>query len=389
MTKKDQRGAHDGQEIMERLHSMNRRAFMLRSSAIAAGVTLAPWMPRAALAQSGGTLEVMAWQGFTMEAETSAWAKAAGVVQRSSIISNQDDVTAKLAGSNPVRLDVTEYATGYEKTYTEMGVMQPIDLSKVPNFSPENIFPPFLKGEMWTWDGTQWGIPWIWGVDTIVVRPDLIDVEVTSYEDLLRPEFAGKLAILDNPVTTWPQIAKVTGYGDKFPNMTRAELDDCFEKFQPYRDQTVVFAASNGDVISLFASGEIAAVFCTWSAVPLETAKQNVVTKAVMPKEGAAVWADAWFIPTSAGNLDAAHGFINATLAPEAQAAAAQSTVASPVASTAVPLLDETTHALFDFENFDAAFASIRFYGQPPRTSDDYATYDDWLQKWADFRSGF
>ncbi len=222
-----------------------------------------------------------------------------------------------------------------------------------------------------------------------MVRPDLAGIEITSYEDLLRPELTGKIAFLDNPLTLWPQIAKVTGYGDKFPNMTKEELDDSFVKLQPYRDQTKVFAASNGDVISLFAAGEIAACFCVWAAVPLETAKQGVTTVAIMPKEGGAVWADAWFVPKTSANVDLAHEFINQALSPEIQASISQTAVCSSVSNKAPALMDVVTRGLFYYDNFDADLSAIKIYGQPPRTSDEYATYDDWLQKWADFRAGF
>lgn len=368
--------------------ALNRRNFLLRSSALSAGAVLGAWVPRGALA-SDGMLEVMAWEGYTLETETAAWRESKGLTMRAAIMSSQDDVTAKLAGSSPVRLDVSEYSNGYNEIYDEMGILTELDVSKIPNYNATDIYPPFFNAPMWHWDDKTWAMPWCWGLDTIVVRPDLAGIEITSYEDLLRPELTGKIAFLDNPLTLWPQIAKVTGYGDKFPNMTKEELDDSFVKLQPYRDQTKVFAASNGDVISLFAAGEIAACFCVWAAVPLETAKQGVTTVAIMPKEGGAVWADAWFIPKTSENVELAHEFINQALSPEIQASISQTAVCSSVSNKAPALMDEVTRGLFDYDNFDAAFSAIKIYGQPPRTSDEFATYDDWLQKWADFRAGF
>lgn len=367
---------------------LGRRNFLLGTAAITAGVTLGAWTP-SAHAAVGGDLEVMAWEGYTLEAETAEWRKANNVTMRAAIMSNQDDVTAKIVGNNAVRLDVAEYSNGYNAIYDELKVLRELDVSKIPNYNKDDIYPPFFEGDMWFWNGKTWAMPWIWGLDTIVVNPELTGFEVTSYEDLLRPELKGKVAFLDNPLTVWPQIAKVTGYGEKFPNLTKDELSDCFEKLKPYRDQTKVFASSNGDVISLFASGEIAACFCVWSAVPLETAKQNVKTVAVYPKEGGAVWADAWFIPTTAENIETAHAYINESLDPAIQAAVSKSAVASAVSKKAPALMDEQTKALFDYDNFDEQFKSIKIYGQPPRTSGEFATYDDWLQVWADFRAGF
>ncbi|WP_082530020.1 ABC transporter substrate-binding protein [Rhizobium sp. Root1203] len=369
--------------------ALDRRHFLFGTAAIAAGATLGAWVPSAEAAV-GGNLEVMAWEGYTLESETAEWRKANNLTMRAAIMSNQDDVTAKIVGSNAVRLDLAEYSNGYNAIYNDLKVLTELDVSKIPNYNKDDIYPPFYQGDMWFWDGKQWAMPWVWGLDTIVIRPDLAGgVEVKSYEDLLKPEFTGKLAFLDNPLTVWPQIAKVTGYGPKFPNLTKDELTDCFEKLKPYREQSKVFASSNGDVISLFASGEIAACFCVWSAVPLETAKQNVTTVSVYPKEGGAVWADAWFIPKTAENIDSAYAFINEALKPEIQASICKTAVAAAVSKKAPALMDAQTKDLFDYDNFDEKFKTLKIYGQPPRTSDKFATYDDWLQVWADFRAGF
>lgn len=365
---------------------MDRRKFLMGSAA-AGGAYLGAWLPQARAAV-GGDLEIMAWEGYTLEPETAEWRKANNINLRAAIMSNQDDVTAKIAGSNAVRLDLSEYSNGYNAIYNELGVLAELDVARIPNYNKTDIYKPFFQGDMWYWDAKQWGIPWCWGLDTIVVNQEKLGFEVKSYKDLLRPEVKGKLAFLDNPLTLWPQIAKVTGYGDKFPNLSKEELKDCFQKLIPYRDQTKVFASSNGDVISLFASGEISACFCVWSAVPLETAKQNVKTVSIYPEEGGAVWADAWFIPKTSENVDTAYAYINEALTPEIQASISRTAVCSSVSNKAPALMDAQTKALFDYDNFDAQFKSIKIYGQPPRSSDQFATYDDWLQIWADFRAG-
>jgi spermidine/putrescine-binding protein len=367
---------------------INLRGFISGTSALSAGVVLGAWVPRDAFAQSDKMLEVMQWEGVALEAETAAWRESMGLTMRTTIMSNQDDVTAKLAGSSPVRLDVAVYSPGFEEIYNDLGILTKLDVAEIPNYNAADIFPPFFNSAMGHGNGQTWGIPWLWGLDTIVVRPDMAG-EVTSYKDLLKPELTGKLAFMDNPLTTWPQVAKVTGYGDRFPNLTVEEMNDCFAKLVPYRNQTKLFATSHGDIISLFASGEIAACFCVWSAVPLETAKQGVKTVAISPKEGGAVWVDAFFIPKTAGNVEAAHGYINQALSPEIQASIVRVAVCNSVSRKAPPLMDEVSRSLFDYDNFDAAFSGVKIYGMPPRTSDQYATYDEWLQKWSDFRAGF
>ena len=366
---------------------ISRRLLMLGAAAAAAGATLGRWVP-SAQAAVGGVLDIMTWEGYSLQTEAADWIKANAIRVNASIMGNQDDVTAKLMGGG-VRLDLAEYSNGYNELYKGLNQLKPIDVSKIPNYNSTDIINKFHDGSMWFWDGKRFGIPWTWGVDTIVYNPKGLSAPITSFKDLLRPEFKGKLTFLDNPLTVWPLAARITGFDDKFPNVTKDELDQIWQQMQPYRDQCRTFASSNGDVVSLFVAGEISACFCTWTAATLETAKQGVKTEYVFPKEGGAVWADAWFIPSTAENIDTALAFINQALDPRTQAAMSKSVSSAVVNRKAVQHMDEATKSLFDYDNVDKFLETAPIKGQPPRQSDKYATYDDWLQAWASFRAGF
>ncbi len=376
-------------ELMANAHP-SRRAFLLATAAATAGATLGAWVPRSRAAGTiGGEVEMMAWEGYTMQNEAADFIAKNNIDLRPAIMGNQDDVTSKLVGDNPVRLDMVEYSNGYGAQYDELKIMQPLDLSKIPNYNAESMFPPFYEADMWRWDDETWSIPWVWGLDTLIYNPDTVPFEIKSYKDLLRPELTGRVAMLDNPLTTFPQIAKVAGYGDKYPLLTADEMADCFEKLKPYRDQTKVYATSNGDVVSLFTSGEIDACFCVWNGVTVSTTEQNVRTIAADPIEGGAVWADSWFIPHTAENLDTVHALINEALSPEVQAGMCTATASNTVSPLALPLMSDDAKQYFDYANFKDEFAKLKIYGLPPLTSDEHATYADWIQAWADFRAGF
>ncbi|QOH73392.1 extracellular solute-binding protein [Pseudomonas putida] len=360
---------------------------MLGAAAVAAGATLGRWVPNAQAAV-GGQLDIMTWEGFSIQSEAEQWIKQSNLQLNASVMSSQDDVTAKLMGGG-VRLDLSEYSNGYNELYKGLGLLKPIDVSQIPNYNPTDIITRFYDGDMWFWDGQRFGIPWAWGVDTIVFNPQEVSEPVTSFKDLLRPEFKGRLTFLDNPLTVWPLAAKVTGYGDKFPNVTQEELAEIWEQMIPYREQCRTFASSNGDVASLFVAKEISACFCTWTAATLQTAKQGVTTKYVFPREGGAVWADAWFIPATSVNIESALAFINQALDPKVQAEMSKSTSSAVVNRKAVQYMDAATRSLFDYGRIDEVLQQSPLKGQPPRESPQYATYDDWLQAWASFRAGF
>ncbi len=382
---KDSRTPNSGNSFLN--PSISRRMMMLGAAAVAAGATLGRWVP-SAHAAVGGRLEIMTWEGYTLQGEAADWIKQNNIQVNAAIMGSQDDVTAKLMGGG-VRLDLSEYSNGYNELYKGLNLLKPIDVSQIPNYNATDIIGRFYDGEMWFWDGQRFGIPWTWGIDTIVYKPDGLTAPITSFKDLLRPEFKGRLTFLDNPLTVWPLAARITGFGDKFPNVTRDELEQIWQQMQPYRDQCRTFASSNGDVASLFVANEISACFCTWTAATIQTAKQGVRTEYVFPEEGGAVWADAWFIPSTSQNIETALAFINQALDPQVQAEMSKSVSSAVVNRKAVAFMDEASRSLFEYDKIDEVLEKSPLKGQPPRESDEFATYDDWLQAWASFRAGF
>ncbi len=363
----------------------NRRSLMLGGGALALGAYLGS---STRMAHAAGSLDIMAWEGCTGEVELADWRKKNDITVNATVIATQDDVTAKLVGSNPVRIDIAPYALGYEVPYDQLKILTELDVSKIPNYSKDNTFPFFHQKDRWYWSDKQWGIPWMWGFNTIVYNSKNV-AKPQVYKDLLAPGLTGKLTFVDDTLATWPIIAKIAGYGDKFPNLTPAEFEDAFEKLKPYREQCKVFATSNGDATSLLVSGEVDAVFCVGAYIAKDVVKANVPCEFSVPEEGAALWCDALFVPQTATNRDLAYQFINEMLAPEVQAQLAKSLVCGTVNPHAVPILEPDLRSMFDYGNLDAFLERSKLYGQPPMESSEFATYAQWLDKWSEFKGSF
>ena len=386
-THQDIRAAADG-TYLEHAASLSRRSVMRGGAAMAGAAMMGPLVPGMARADVGGDLQIMVWEGFDMQQSMQGWKDQNNVNVDISIITTQDDVQAKFLGGSPVPIDVTSYNQAYNKFYVdELGIIQPLDLSKIPNYSADDIFAGFHKTPLWNWNGEQWAVPFVWGLNSLVYNPAMMEAP-TSYTDLLAPELKGKIAIVDEVTGTWPIAARLAGYGDKYPNLTREELAETFEVMKEYREQSKLFAASNGDLISLFNSGDIAAVFNAWTGIPGETAKAGVETAYVIPKEGAVMWSDALFVPKAADNVETAHEFINQSMDPKVQAALAEATGSGTVSKKAVEMLNAETRALFDYDDFDSVFANSPLEGIAPRESDEFATYDDWVRAYEDLKIG-
>jgi len=368
--------------------SMDRRAFLGGASALAAGAALGPFIPGQAHAAARGDIQIMAWEGWELTEELADWRAKNGINVEVSAMGNQDDVTTKFNTPNPPPFDAAEYNQGYSELYIDvLKITKPLDKSKLPNYSQDNLFDVFYDKPTWFRDGQLYGVPYAWGLNALVYNPALME-KPTSYEDLLKPELKGKIAFVDDTLATWPIAARMAGLGDKFPKVTPDEMKAIFDNLKLYRDQSRIISLTYGDLVSLFVSGEVVALFCGWTGIPQETEKQGVKTEYTIPKEGAGTWCDAWFLPKSVDNEDAAYAFCNMAISPEVQAKVVTRNAAGTVSSKAVELLPPETKALFDYSDVPGIFKSAPLLGIPPLESTEHATYADWVAAWNEFKAG-
>jgi putative spermidine/putrescine transport system substrate-binding protein len=126
---------------------------------------------------------------------------------------------------------------------------------------------------------TEWltGIPTITNADTLGIRPDLIGRPITSWADLINPEFKGKAALNESSTTGVIDVAMAVEargavkYRNK-GNMTRDEIDKTinlmidikksghFRSFWTTFDQSVNLMASGEVVIQSMISPAVTAV---------------------------------------------------------------------------------------------------------------------------------
>lgn len=355
---------------------------------MAGGACLAPYFPAMA-ASAGGTVKVLAWEGETFEDQLQGFLKQNNIDLRIASVANQDDVQIQLVGRTPTALDVTSYNEGYADYYgKQLKILSPLDEARLPNYTADSVFEQFYKKPYWYWDGKLYGVVIAWGLNLVVYNPEMVP-EVKRYSDLLKPEYKGMLTFVDDLLASWPMIARIAGFGQHYPNLTKDQLDTAFKAIVPYRAQSRLFAGPIGDCINLFVNKEIGAVFCGWAGIPNETTRQGVKTSIAFPEEGGAIWSDAFCIPKTAENRDAAHAYINAVLDPQVQADYAAKNSVATISRKAVALMDKQARGVIDYDDLDGFLAKSPLQGMPPRESDRFATFDQWVEAWEDFKLGF
>ena len=182
-------------------------------------------------------------------------------------------------------------------------------------------FLPAREAKGFATEQTQWMtlIPTTYNADTLGIRPDKIGRPVTSWADLLNPEFKGRAALLNIPsigIMDAAMVVEATGqhkYADK-GNMTRAEIDLTMKVLTEAKraGQFRAFWKDFNESVNLMASGEVV-IQSMWSPAVTAVRSKGVACTYQPLKEGYRAWAAGFGIPkTLTGKkLDATYDFIN------------------------------------------------------------------------------
>jgi spermidine/putrescine transport system substrate-binding protein len=353
-----------------------RRAGVLTLS-LGLGSSLAS---RALAAPAGGSsIDMLSWQGYDLQKAMKPYQAAHDLSFHSTFIGNHDDIQAKVT-QDPTGYNLITYYEGYHDLYKQLNILSPLDPKRVPNY--RNNFPQFKHKMWWESDGKLWGVPWTWGSWTLNYNPTKMATP-KKWTDLLNPNLKGRIAILDDPngaIVIGARILKLP-----IPNLTSKQLDAVIALWRKFRENARTISPSPGDLVNLFANGEISAAF-GYIAITGLAASQGVTLKHIIPAEGAASYCDAWAIPPEGPDRDAIYGWINHTLTPKVQAYASESLLQGVVQPAALKALKPSLRTLFPYNNIDGWLRRAPLYDLPS-DQPGIMQYSDWLSRWAAFKA--
>jgi putative spermidine/putrescine transport system substrate-binding protein len=188
--------------------------------------------------------------------------------------------------------------------------------------APKKVF--YLEGPTSTKfssSPTQWItlIPTVYNADTLGIRPDLIKRPISSWSELLNPEFKGKASILNIPsigIMDAAMVVEAMGkhkYKDK-GNMTKEEIDLTTKVLIDAKKagQFRAFWKDFNESVNLMASGETV-IQSMWSPAITKVRSMGIPCVYQPLTEGYRAWAAGFGLPKTlkGKKLDAAYDFIN------------------------------------------------------------------------------
>ncbi len=223
-------------------------------------------------------------------------------------------VRNQLGACTTVKRDMFMLTDWMAARMIDLGWIQPLDASKVPNLH-KNLIKP-LQGKAWDPDLT-YHAPWQSGLTGIAYNAGKVD-EVGSFADLLtRDDLKGKITLLSEMRDTMGFMLKLV---DANPSkFTDDEWANAIDKLRGYVANGQVRSFTGNEYIQDLTAGNILACEA-WSGDVIQAQFDNPDIKFVTPEEGLSLWSDNMLIPNLAQHTENAEAWIDYYYEPEVAA---------------------------------------------------------------------
>ncbi len=332
---------------------------------IAAGMALAIVLGMGDAKADGQKLRIISWADYVPADVIAAFKKETGIDVEVTL-SNNEEMISKLRATGGAGYDLAQPSQDrITSAQREFGIYKPFDLTKVKleEFQPALLDIVRINT---TLDGKQYGLPYLWGTDGLVVNTKRANV--ADYADLCRADLKGKTAIrLRRP--TLMAFAFAAGkdpfalYGN--PKAYSALMDQVGATLIACKSNFKFFYDNKDQLLNGLRSGEVVAAMM-WDAGGWTLNRDNPDIQYIVPRSGALGWLDTFALPAKGRNDAAAYAWINFTMRPEIAAKIIKSVGNFSAAKDTGPLVDPRLRAQFVAAFPNSALKGIHWYPAIP-----------------------
>jgi spermidine/putrescine transport system substrate-binding protein len=365
---------------LARLSSMSRRSLLAGVAAVGGAAALGLGSRPA---DAATTMTWMGWQGYETPIKAGTFLKDNDIDFQPTFIASNEEIITKLQAGGIGKTDLITMYFGYLPLMAEAGLLEPIEPTKVEQFG--DLIPQFTGHDAIRKDGQLYGVPWNWGSLPLMYDPAQVPTAPESWTDLMKPEYKGKVAMVDDPLGNlliWGTVVTGKPMGTL---LTRDELKKVIDTLIDIKkNQARAFFASYGDMADAFARNEVTVSAIGWEAVAVWAQGKGKTIKYTIPKEGTGMFMDCLCIPKDAPHADLSYKMINHVISPEPQKIFATEQSAGITNLKAVPTLPPELAQSYNYSDLDAFMTKARLQPVPPTEYDGTtATYDDFLTEYA------
>lgn len=253
-------------------------------------------------------LNVFVWTEYMPQTVFAAFEKETGIKVNVTTYSSNEDMLAKVKGSNKGVYDIVVPTDYTVKLMIEQGLLAKLDKGIVKDVA--NIDKAYLDKEFDP--GNQYSVPYMAGAAVLCVNKKLVKEKITSYKQIFDPKYKNSLVVLKDFRAVIGLTAKSLGYS---LNTTKPEeLAKVAEQLKLLKNNVKVYDSDSPKTPMLNNETKIGFM---WNAEASICAAKSSDYEVVFPSEGCYVFIDNMCLLDGAKNSENAQKFINFVLKPE------------------------------------------------------------------------
>ena len=338
------------------------------------------------IANAATDITFLGWEGYDSGLFVDSYLEDNDINLNTTYIGNNDEIVSKLVSGGVGTIDIVTPYMGYIPMMVAADILQPIDESKVPNLS--KIHPFFRDDPNIIVDGVRYGVPFTWGCAPMMYNTKVISSTPESWADLFKPEYAGKVGMMDDPLGNLMLAAVVATDAEVATSLTKKQLDDAVKYLISVKKIARLVTPSWGDLADAMARGDVIITFSGW-----ETLKKFCADKGashidyVYPKEGTFAWLDTYSIAKDAPNPDIDHKLCDMIVDVPAQLFIGDEFIQGITNSDAIAQLG-ISKDFYPYDNLAGLASKATFFAFPPlEEGAGLTTFNDWLEAYETFKA--
>lgn len=256
-------------------------------------------------------LNIFMWGDYISEALISDFEEANGCTVNLSYMSDNADSITKLTAGAGSEYDLIMTCDAYMESLIAGGYLEKLDHEQIPNADAN------INEAYWFGDNRDYCVPYLMNYIYVVYDTERCPIEITCYNDLIRPEMAGQIGSIDGARNLFPIALIALGYD---PNSTvESEIAEAYEWLVKFNANVVAYGATQENIVN----GTISCMLtydgnASWAMN--ELGEDNHLTIAPFTDDPVQLGFDLFVIPKGAQHTDLAYKFLNYICEPEVMA---------------------------------------------------------------------
>lgn len=261
--------------------------------------------------QASTELNIFMWGDYISEKLIADFEAANNCKVNLSYMSDNADSITKLTAGAGQDYDLIMTCDAYMESLIAGDYLEKLDPAQIPN-AVANI-----NSAYWSGDNRDYCVPYLMNYIYIVYDKETCPIEITCYNDLIKPEMAGQIGSIDGARNLFPMALIALGYD---PNSTvESEIAEAYEWLVKYNANVVAYGATQENIVN----GTVSCMLtydgnASWAMSQL--GENNTLTIAPFTADPVQLGFDLYVIPKGATHMDLAYKFLDYICVPEVMA---------------------------------------------------------------------